>query len=156
MAPGATDWRHHFSGRQRGGAAEVWKPRWGGRPAAAQAAYPVDPHAEYVAGRTARLWLAAAGLVVKGGPGACHTCGETGHHKNSCLHPWRNGSGARRQQGLGRTGGGGASEACFVCGQLGHWAAQCSKRVSPPAAAAATVAPGVEGIRSVDAEEFRA
>jgi hypothetical protein len=152
MAPGARDWRHRFSERQRGGAAEAWEPRWGGGPAAAQTASPVGPRSEYVAGRTARPWLAAAGLAVKGRQGAYHTCGETGHHENGCPHPWCNGWGTSRQRGLGRTSGGGASGACFMCGQLGHQAAQCSKRVLPPAAAAGTVAPGIEATGSVDAE----
>jgi hypothetical protein len=143
-------------GRQRGWAAEVWESRWGGRPAAAQAASSVDSRAEYVVGRVEGPWMAAAGLVVQGDPGACHNCGETGHYKNGCPHPLRNGPGARGQQGLGRTGGGEASGACFVCGQLGNRAAQCCKRVLPPAAVAAAVAPGAEGVGVVDAEEFRA
>jgi hypothetical protein len=104
MALGARDWRHQFSRRQRGGAAEAWEPRWGGGTAAAQAANPVRPRSEYVTGRMARPWLAAAGLVVKGSPGACHTRGETGHPGEQLPSPLAQRLGREQAAGAGKNG----------------------------------------------------
>ncbi|GAQ87150.1 hypothetical protein KFL_003340140 [Klebsormidium nitens] len=85
------------------------RARWGGRTGTAHAA-------AHVAVEAAPAQLAAVGpaVVLTGGSGACHNCGEVGHYKNTCPFPRRNSSGRNQVQGP-RDGGRGQSRACFVC-----------------------------------------
>jgi hypothetical protein len=120
--------------------AEVSRPRWGSKPAAAHAA--TMPEAVQM----------VAAPVAMGGSGACHNCGEVGHYRNGCPHPKRNSSG--RNTGAGGRGGGRGRE-CYVCGDPGHLAAQCSKRVVP-VAAAAVASQSSAGVSEAEFAEFQA
>jgi hypothetical protein len=156
MAPGALEWRHQLPGRLESRVEEAWESRWGGEPSVTQLVSPRGSRSDYAIEGMARPWLAAADLAVEGSPGMGQACGEAMRLEGSCPHPWRNGSGGSRGQGLGRAGSKRMAGACFVCGQFGHRAAQCPKRAQPSAEAVAVVAPGVTGVGSVDPEEFRA
>jgi hypothetical protein len=59
--------------------AEVGKPSWGKKPAAAYMASPACSHAAHVVMEAGYSQLAAAGPAVAGGSRACHNCGEMGH-----------------------------------------------------------------------------
>jgi hypothetical protein len=136
--------------------ADVGKPRWGGKPAAAHMASPACSHAAHVATDAGYPKLAAAGPTAAGGSGACHNCRETGHYKNGCSYPRRNSSGVNHQQGPARAGGRGQPRACYVCGDINHLAAQCPKRAVPVAVAATATGEGLGGAASISAEDFRA
>jgi hypothetical protein len=117
--------------------AEVGKPRWGEKRAAAHMACPACSHASHVVMKAGYPQLAAAGPAVGGGSGACHNCGEIGHYKNVCHYPRRNNSGVNNQQGSARAEGRGKPRACYVCGDTNHLAAQCPKWTVPVVVAAA-------------------
>jgi hypothetical protein len=123
-------------------AAEVSRPRWGGKPAVAHAA--VVPEVAQ---------MVAAAPAATGGSGACHNCGEVGHYRSGCPYSRRNSSGGRNAGAGGR--GGGRGRACYVCGEVGHLAAQCAKRVVPVAAAAA-VQQGSPVVSQAEFAEFQA
>ncbi|GAQ83945.1 hypothetical protein KFL_001690230, partial [Klebsormidium nitens] len=136
--------------------AEVVRPRWGGRAPAAHAAV---PEAYPAAAATA----VAAGSA---GSGACHTCGEVGHYRNTC--PQRNGGASGRGgpgRGAGRSGlgrGAGRPRICFVCGDPAHLSLQCPQRHVAPAAVAVPAGSrgGAElaaaGLNVEEVEEFLA
>ncbi|GAQ92585.1 hypothetical protein KFL_010620020 [Klebsormidium nitens] len=134
--------------------AEV-RPRWGGRAPVAHAAVPeVQP--------------AAAAIVMtagSAGSGACHTCGEMGHYRNTC--PQRGGGSGRGGpgRGTGRSGPGRGARGpriCFVCGDPAHLSFQCPQRHVAPAAAAVPAGGGggaelaAAGLSMSEVEEFRA